>query len=203
MVVTHPASILKTIYPSLVWKIETTKPTVFLTFDDGPTPGVTDRVLEILAKYNACATFFCLGKNIVNHPTLFSQIIAEKHRIGNHTFNHSNGWKSSTLDFIEDVKKFEEVHSTNLFRPPYGRLRHSQIQYLKKEYKVIMWSSLSMDYHPTTSKEKVLKLSLKNLQPGSIIVFHDSLKAKDKMLYALENLLIRLDKIGLSTSLLF
>jgi peptidoglycan/xylan/chitin deacetylase (PgdA/CDA1 family) len=189
MLLSHPPSLIKSMYPSLLWKVDTDKPEIFLTFDDGPTPGVTELVLNKLSDYGAKATFFCLGKNVKENPELFERIKAEGHSVGNHTFDHLNGWKSKTDDYIESIRKCESVFSSHLFRPPYGRIKPSQIKFLKEKYKIVMWSALSMDYDPMVSSEKSIEISLKDLTSGSIIVLHDSLKAKAKMLEILEELL--------------
>ena len=137
---THPAFVLKTLYPSLIWDIETEEKVLYLTFDDGPTPGVTDELLDMLKKHEAKATFFCVGKNIENHPDLYQRILEEGHEIGNHTFNHKNGWTSNNLEYLKDVQKFDKLHKSKYFRPPYGRLKPAQIQVLKDHYKIIIKS---------------------------------------------------------------
>jgi len=186
---THPAFVLKTLYPSLIWNINTNEKVLFLTFDDGPTHGVTDPLLDLLKKYNAKATFFCVGKNIQAEPALFERILKEGHAVGNHTYNHKNGWNSKNVEYIRDVKEFDQLHNSKLFRPPYGRLKPAQIQALKNDYKITMWSALSMDYHPRVSKEQCYINASKKLKMGDIMVFHDSHKAKHKMLYAVERIL--------------
>lgn len=187
--ITHPAFVLKSLYPSLIWNIDTEKKALYLTFDDGPTKGVTNTLLDLLKHYKAKATFFCVGKNIELNLDLYHRIIDEGHEIGNHTFHHKNGWNSNNVDYLKDVFKFNELHKTPYFRPPYGRIRPTQISVLKHDFKIIMWSALSMDYHPRVNKEKCFENANKKLKGGDILVFHDSLKAKDKMLYAVERLL--------------
>tara|TARA_R110002072_G_scaffold56314_1_gene145951 strand:+ start:782 stop:1411 length:630 start_codon:yes stop_codon:yes gene_type:complete len=186
---THPSGILKQLYPSLYWNVKTNEPAIFLTFDDGPTPGVTEWILEILKSYNAKATFFCIGKNVEMHPELYQQIVSEGHAVGNHTYQHLNGWKVSKNNYLEDVQKCAQLIDSKIFRPPYGKISSQQIRVLKNEFKIVMWSVLSKDYDPRTSKEKSLGISLKQLKGGDIITLHDSLKAADKMKYVLENLL--------------
>ena len=176
-------------YPSLHWDIQTKASNIYLTFDDGPTPGVTDIVLDKLKAAGAKATFFCLGKNIVENPSLYKRIIKEGHKIGNHTFSHVNGWGTTTKAYLEDVRSFEELHSTNLFRPPYGRIKSSQINSIKQKYKIVMWSILTRDYDDLISKEDCLGITMKRLKPGAILVFHDSLKAKERMLFVLDHVL--------------
>ena len=195
---THPAFFLRSIYPSLVWDIKTEEAVLYLTFDDGPTPGVSDVLLDLLDQFNAKATFFCVGNNIAKYPELYKRILSEGHEVGNHTFSHKNGWVSNNLEYIKDVRSFQEYHTTQFFRPPYGRLKPAQIQALKHDYKIIMWSALSMDYHSRVSKEECYQNANKKLKGGDIIVFHDSLKAKEKMLYAVERILRERTEQGFS-----
>lgn len=162
-----------------------------MTFDDGPTPMVTESLLDLLAIYNAKATFFCIGDNIIKHPSIFNRILEEKHVVGNHTFNHLNGWKTRTMEYLHNAFQFGEYYKTELFRPPFGRIKSAQIKGLKEDYKIVMWSILSMDYHPSYSKEKCLEISTKDVNSGDIIVFHDSEKAKNKMLFCVEEILER------------
>ena len=196
MILSHPPELLRRLYPSLMWEVKTKKNNIYLTFDDGPTPGVTDLVLDKLKAYGAKATFFCLGNNSKKHPDLFNRIIAEGHAIGNHTYNHMNGWKNTTSDFLADVRSFEEFHQTKLFRPPYGKLTPSQITALKKEYKIVMWSILSLDYDTRVSPQKCQETTFRKLKPGSIVVFHDSEKAKRNMLPTLDKVLEKIYENG-------
>lgn len=179
------------LYPGLTWRIPTEEKKLYLTFDDGPVPEITTFVLNELAKAKARATFFCIGDNIKKHPTVFDQILAGGHRIGNHTFNHLKGWNTPIKTYVENVKLCDrelsivnDQWSTRLFRPPYGRITRSQIKALK-DYKIIMWDVLTHDYAKTISKEKCLKGSIAATRPGSIIVFHDSIKAENSMKYTL------------------
>lgn len=196
MVLSYPPSLVKKIYPSLTWKVKTEKKELFLTFDDGPTPNVTTKILQLLDIYNAKASFFCLGNNIDKHPDLFRQLVAAGHSIGNHTYNHKNGWKHTTSDFLHDVSTFEEVYTSKLFRPPYGRMKSSQIKIIKRDYNIIMWSILSQDYDESISPEVCAELACGNWEKGSIIVFHDSLKAEKNMLFALEKVLEKANAEG-------
>ncbi|MCA6421586.1 MAG: polysaccharide deacetylase family protein [Flavobacterium sp.] len=193
--------IIKWIFPNYVWDIPNDGQKVFLTFDDGPTPEITEWVLEQLKKYNAKATFFCIGNNIEKYPELFQKTIAEGHAIGNHTFNHLKGWKTSTEDYIENVKLFEtknpKLVTRNLFRPPYGKIKPSQSKRLRKlGYKIIMWDVLSRDYDQTISATQCLENVLPNVKTGSIIVFHDSLKAEHNLKYVLPKTLEFLKENG-------
>lgn len=188
--------VAKLVYPSLTWDMPNASKKIFITFDDGPHPEITPLVLEILDKYSAKATFFCVGENVKNFPDTFHLIKENAHTVGNHSFNHLNGWKTENSNYYENVKKAAKYIDSDLFRPPYGRISPSQIKHLKKQYRIIMWSALSYDFDIRVSKEKCLELSIKNTVSGSIIVFHDSAKAKEKMLFALEGFLKHFSKRG-------
>jgi peptidoglycan/xylan/chitin deacetylase (PgdA/CDA1 family) len=193
--------IIKWIFPNYVWNIPNDEQKVFLTFDDGPTPEITEWVLEQLKKYNAKATFFCIGNNIEKYPEIFQKTIAEGHAIGNHTFDHLNGWKTTTEDYIENVKLYEtqnpKLVTRNLFRPPYGKIKHSQSKILRKlGYKIIMWDVLSRDYDQSISATQCLENVLSNIETGSIIVFHDSVKAEHNLKYVLPKTLEFLKEKG-------
>ena len=184
--------IIKRLFSNQVWDIPNTENKIYLTFDDGPTPEVTEWVLSILKKNNLKATFFCIGNNIEKHPEIFNTIITEGHTIGNHTFNHKKGWKTKTADYIENVELCKsaicELQSVNcnLFRPPYGKIKPSQSKNLRKlGYKIIMWDVLSADFDPSVSKEKCLENATLKVTSGSSIVFHDSVKAFPNLKYAL------------------
>jgi peptidoglycan/xylan/chitin deacetylase (PgdA/CDA1 family) len=184
-------------FSKYTWKKPTTKKILYLTFDDGPTPEITTWVLDQLKSYNAKATFFCIGSNIENHPELFKTIISEGHTIGNHTKNHIKGWKTSTKNYLEDVKscKFTiEKHSalkeeTKLFRPPFGQINSRQgKQLIKLGYKIIMWSILTFDWDKNYTNKECLSFALK-AKEGDIIVMHDSVKASEHLKYMLPRLL--------------
>lgn len=169
---------------SLTWKLKDRR-TIYLTFDDGPVPEVTPMVLDILDKYNAKATFFCVGDNVAKHPDIYQQVLDKGHATGNHTFNHIKGWQTEVPDYIKNVSQCSEHVKSNLFRPPHGRIKHAQVKELAKDYKIIMWSVLTGDYDHSLTKEQVLDYSIKNTKGGSIVVFHDSIKASERMLFAL------------------
>lgn len=190
--------------PTLVFSISTSKKKLYLTFDDGPTTEITEWVLQQLKIYNAKATFFCIGKNINHHPEIFDKIIEGGHRIGNHTQNHLKGWKTKNEVFFENITATEKillekgvVDLPKLFRPPYGKIKPSQVHFLKgKNYKIIMWDVLSLDFDKNVKPEKCLQNVLKNAENGSIIVFHDSVKASEKMMYVLPKILEYYSKKG-------
>ncbi len=165
---------------------------LYLTFDDGPHPVVTNFVLEELRKFNAKASFFCIGKNVQAHPELYQRIQEEGHGIGNHSFSHLNGWNVNDADYLEDIAKASKHINSSLFRPPYGKITFSQIKKLTKEpfnFRLIMWSVLSADFNVKISAEQCLQHVIQNSKAGSIIVFHDSEKAFDRMRYALPGML--------------
>jgi peptidoglycan-N-acetylglucosamine deacetylase len=182
--------IVRILAPSaLVWKLPDPSKSIYITFDDGPIPEVTPQVLEILRNHNAKATFFCVGDNVRKYPEVYSQILKEGHATGNHTFSHQKGNKTNDEHYFNDIDKCGELVKSPLFRPPHGRIKLSQIKYLKHKYKLIMWSILTGDYNHKLSKEQVLNNSIRHTKDGSIIVFHDSLKASERMLYALPRML--------------
>lgn len=189
--------ILASFYKSYMWYCKTEKKEVYLTFDDGPIPKVTEFVLDTLKRYQVKATFFCLGKNIEKHPELFNRIIKEGHAVGNHTQNHLNGWKTNAEKYITNVEKCQKIinskiteTTTKLFRPPYGRIKTKQAkQLLSRGYKIIMWSVLSADFDVKITKEKCLENVIKNIKEGDIIVFHDSEKAFERLKYTLSKTL--------------
>lgn len=185
-------------YRDLVWKISTPDPVLFLTFDDGPIPEITPRALSILKEYNAKATFFCIGDNVDKHPEIFNQLLDEGHAIGNHSQNHLNGWKTKNPAYFRNILKCDKKVNSKLFRPPYGKITRSQSEKLKKKFSIIMWDVLSGDFDPKITKEKCLNNVIHSVQNGSIIVFHDSQKAAEKMLFALPKVLDHFSKKGYS-----
>ena len=180
-------------YPTLVWDIPATEKVLYLTFDDGPHLTATPFVLNQLQQYNAKATFFCIGNNVVKHPEIYGKLLAEGHATGNHTHNHVNGWKTTNSQYIENVQAAAEHVNSKLFRPPYGRISKLQAKMLQQNpgfnFSVVMWNVLSGDFDTALSPEGCLKNVLENAKPGSIIVFHDSEKAYERMSYALPRLL--------------
>lgn len=186
---TKTPGLLKSLYKSCTWNFSPAVPAVYLTFDDGPHPTATPFVLEQLKKYDAKGTFFCIGKNVVEHPGIYQQILLDGHAVGNHTHNHLNGWKTATDKYIANILEAAKYIRSNLFRPPYGRISPFQIKELKKDYRIIMWDVLSGDFDTTITGEACVQNVVFKLQPGSIVVFHDSEKAWDRMSYALPRIL--------------
>ncbi len=183
---------LRKLYKNCVWEMPRNEQIIYLTFDDGPTPEVTDFVLDQLKVNNAKATFFCIGKNVMEFPEIYKRIITEGHAVGNHTFNHLNGWKTKDSVYLANIEAAKKLIDSRLFRPPYGKITKFQIRALaNRKYQLtpIMWTVLSGDFDAKFSPEKCLKNVLKNTGSGSIVVFHDSDKAAPNMKYALPEVL--------------
>lgn len=206
---------IKMLFPKRLWSFSEKENVLYLTFDDGPIPGVTPWVLEQLKQYNAKATFFCIGKNVEENPGVFKQLLAEGHSVGNHTHNHLNASKYSNKEYLDNVQKAQkviqdwEIENTKisnrqsstvnqkLFRPPYGKLSSKKAKaLLDLNYQIVMWEVLSADFDTTISKEKCLKNVLNNAKSGSIIIFHDSIKAGDKLRYVLPRVLTHYTEKG-------
>lgn len=180
---------IQNIFINCEFKIKDSQKTIYLTFDDGPVPDVTIEVLNLLDKYNAKATFFCVAQNIIKHPEVFEEIKKRGHRLGNHTFHHLKGWKTKDEEYFSDIKMADELVCSNLFRPPYGRIKPQQFLFLRKKYRIILWSVISYDYNSLLSKRRVWKNVRNNITDNDIVLFHDNIKAKENMLYALNNTL--------------
>jgi len=202
---TKTPRIFMRIFSNFTWRFISDKKHIHLTFDDGPTPEITNFVLSELKKHQAKATFFCIGKNIEEHPEIFKQVLSDGHSIGNHTHNHLNGWRTSTKNYIKNITNTENTFQQfnlstlqqKLFRPPYGKIKFSQTKELQKlGYKIIFWDVLSADFDQRITKEKCLENVLKNTKNGSIIVFHDSIKASEKLQYVLPKVLDFFSKKG-------
>jgi len=180
-------ALLTKFYPSLLWRVNTSEKEVYLTFDDGPIDGPTDFVLDTLKSFNAKATFFCIGDNIRKHPGQFKKIINTGHSVGNHTFNHLNGWKTDNDLYLHNIEECEQRLSSakKLFRPPFGRIKSSQISLLKNDYQIVMWDVLTFDYDKYLSKQKCLEGAIGAVRSGSIVVFHDSIKAEKNLTHVL------------------
>jgi|SaaInl0LU_22_DNA_1037365.scaffolds.fasta_scaffold00303_24 peptidoglycan/xylan/chitin deacetylase (PgdA/CDA1 family) len=190
-------------FPRLVWRVATSQKEIYLTFDDGPTPKVTQWVLQELEKYEAKATFFCIGKNTKAHPEIVKELKKRGHSIGNHTCNHVNGWHASTQSYIEEIEQTQKIFdetmgsSSFLFRPPYGKIKPAQAKALiQKGFQIVMWEVLSADFDKKTSPEKSFQNVLKNTTSGSIVVFHDSVKASRNLQHALPKVLHHFSEKG-------
>jgi len=191
--------LLKKLYPQLHWNRSRTEPVIYLTFDDGPIPHVTPFVLDVLERYNAKATFFCIGDNVQKHPEIFEKVKAGGHAVGNHTFNHLRGWNTDDEAYVSNFLQADTLLQTSLFRPPYGRAKRSQIRQLKTlkpDLQIIMWDVLSGDWDMSLKPADCLKGVLKHTGNGAIIVFHDSLKAFNRLEYVLPRALEIWSKAG-------
>lgn len=177
------------IFRDLTWHFTGKDNELYLTFDDGPTPDITPWVLALLKEYDAKATFFCIGKNVKKYPEIYSQILNEGHSVGNHSYSHMKGWFTSNKRYIHNVKKAALFIDSNLFRPPYGKIRPRQVAGLKQNFKIIIWDVLTQDYNSKLDKEKCFKNILNRTDSGSIIVFHDTQKAEKNLKHVLPKVL--------------
>jgi peptidoglycan/xylan/chitin deacetylase (PgdA/CDA1 family) len=175
--------------PRMTWGFFGETKKVFLTFDDGPTPDVTDRALEELKKFDAKATFFCLGRNVDHNPEIYKRILQGGHSVGNHSYSHLRGYGTKNQQYFDDIELAGRLIDSDLFRPPYGRILHNQVTEIIKKYKIIMWDVLSYDYNRRVKGETIIRNVKKYTRSGSIIVFHDSAKARKNLYYALPRVL--------------
>lgn len=195
--------IIKALFTGFLWDVKNRDNKIYLTFDDGPIPEVTEWVLDVLQQHNIKATFFCIGHNIEANPAIFKKIIAAGHAVGNHTYNHVNGWKTGNDTYYENQAACRDTiaryHSagTKLFRPPYGKIKGAQARKLRQEgYKLIMWDVLSADFDRAITPQQCLENVINNTRSGSIIIFHDSIKASDNLKYALPKAIVHLKQQG-------
>lgn len=185
MLIEQTPDFIRKLIPGAVWRLPQKEKTVYLTFDDGPIPEVTPWVLDLLRKYNIKATFFCVGDNVRKHPEVFKMLVSAGHSVGNHTFNHLQGFKVKSDKYVENVELADTYIRSNLFRPPHGHLRIRQGTRLSKKFRFVMWDVITRDYNRKLSGEYVLNVVKRYVRNGSIIVFHDSIKAEKNMKYAL------------------
>ena len=198
MLIVRPPSLLTRALHRMTWDLSGEHRDVFLTFDDGPTPVVTPWVIDRLEEAKAQATFFCLGRNVDKHPEIYRQILSAGHSVGNHSYSHLKGFRSSVRRYMDDIDLAADMIDSKLFRPPYGRIFPGQVKAVMQQYDIIMWDVLSIDYNPGLSGKRVLQNVTRNVKPGSIIVFHDSDKAADNLYYALPRTLEFLQQEGYS-----
>ncbi|MCC6370051.1 MAG: polysaccharide deacetylase family protein [Bacteroidia bacterium] len=181
----QPTSFLKGVYPKAIWHFERTDKVIYLTFDDGPIPGLTEWILEELKRFNAKATFFCVGANILKHNTIFEQVKRAGHTVANHTMHHVKGFQMDVADYLLESEECRKLVNNNLFRPPYGQLKPNQYKAMVEQgYKVVFWDVISYDYEKISPKSCVVKV-IKNCKPGSVVLFHDNLKAEKNVKYSL------------------
>lgn len=185
MIIEQPSLWLRWIYPDALWRMSPHERAVYLTFDDGPIPEVTPKVLEILRNYGIKATFFMVGDNVRKYPEVYRQVKEDGHRIGNHTYNHIGGFRHGIRSYLNNVEKADQLLHTDLVRPPHGWLKWEQYFFLRKHYQLVMWDLVTRDYSRRINACRVLWNVRHYARPGSIITFHDSLKSKDKLYYAL------------------
>ncbi len=185
MFIEQPPLLYRVLFPECVWRLHNNDKTVYLTFDDGPIPEVTPWVLDLLDSYNIKATFFCVGDNVKRNPELFQEIKRRGHSVGNHTMNHLQGIKTTSRRYLRNVAEANELIDSPFFRPPHGLLRWEQASVLRDHYTIIMYDVVSRDYNRKLTGEQVLNIVKRYTRQGSIIVFHDSLKAEKNMKYAL------------------
>lgn len=188
---------LKAYFSTYLWRVPTTEKRLFITFDDGPIPDVTEWVLETLRDYRAKGTFFCIGDNVRKNPAVFKKVADQGHALGNHTYNHLNGWKTDDATYMANVQQCAELlPQTQLFRPPYGRIKGTQAQEVLKNRKIVMWDVLSGDFSQEIKPETCLRKTIQYARPGSILLFHDSLKARRNMEYAVPRVLDHFSNLG-------
>jgi peptidoglycan/xylan/chitin deacetylase (PgdA/CDA1 family) len=184
-----PSKIGERIFPTTTWSFPDRKKEIYITFDDGPVPETTPALLDLLNEYDAKATFFLIGKNVEKNPDLYQRILEEGHAVGNHTYSHVSGWKLGFEKYIEDITLARKFIDSDIFRPPYGKITPNQLKYLKKEFNIVFWDVLSYDFSRKISEKKCLINVLSKYKDGSIIVFHDSVKASKNLNYALPRVL--------------
>jgi peptidoglycan/xylan/chitin deacetylase (PgdA/CDA1 family) len=175
--------------PGVISRMPAQQPKLFLTFDDGPHPEITPRVLELLEKYSALASFFLVGENAEKYPAVLSSLLSKNHTIGNHTYQHLNGWKTSLNMYLHNIEKAAQFYDTNLFRPPYGKMTLQQYRAVKQQYRIVLWTCLTEDFNAAKSQEQILRKSERAIAPGAILLFHDSPKAQKNLLFVLPRLL--------------
>jgi peptidoglycan/xylan/chitin deacetylase (PgdA/CDA1 family) len=202
MYLVHTPQYVQALFPGLIWKMPSGNKEIYLTFDDGPIPEVTPWVLDMLEAYRAKATFFCVGDNVRKYPSIYRQVIDAGHSVGNHTLNHLSGWATENISYFHNIRHCARMVHSGLFRPPYGKLRPSQIQFLQRHYQIIMWDVLSGDFDKDISPEDCTRNVIEHAEPGSIVVFHDSLKAETNLRYTLPIVLKHFTENGYSFSAL-
>jgi peptidoglycan-N-acetylglucosamine deacetylase len=192
----HPPQMVKSFFGDITWKINTDEKVIYLTFDDGPIPYLTEKILKILDLFNAKATFFCVGDNVRKYPSIYHEILAEGHMTGNHTFSHLSGLTTDTEAYIKNIEKASEYIDSSLFRPPHGRMKATQQSEISKSYEIVLWDILTFDFNKNLTPEDCFGNVKQFGRPGSIVVFHDNMKAEDNMIYALSQTLLLYSKAG-------
>lgn len=185
MYLVHTPQYVQALFPGLIWKMSGNRKEIYLTFDDGPIPEVTPWVLDTLRSFDAKATFFCVGDNVRKHPDIYDMVIHAGHTVGNHTLNHLSGWATENITYFHNIRHCARMVNSGLFRPPYGKLKPSQAQFLQRHYRIIMWDVLSGDFDRDIRPEDCAQNVIQHAEEGSIVVFHDSLKAEANLRHAL------------------
>jgi peptidoglycan/xylan/chitin deacetylase (PgdA/CDA1 family) len=198
MYLVHTPQYVQALFPGLIWKMSGNHKDIYLTFDDGPIPEVTPWVLETLTKYDAKATFFCVGDNVRKHPHIYEMVLEEGHTVGNHTLNHLSGWATENISYFHNIRHCARMVHSGLFRPPYGKMKPSQVQFLQRHYRIIMWDVLSGDFDRDITPEDCAQNVIQHAGPGSIVVFHDSIKAEANLRDALPLVLEHFTQEGYS-----
>ena len=189
-------NLIQNLFPNFIWRLPQNDQKIYLTFDDGPIPEVTPWVLNELSKYNAKATFFCVGDNVRKYPEVYKRLKEQNHSIGSHTFNHLSGWGTDNVPYFLNVRQGAKSVQSEFFRPPYGRIKPSQVPFLMRHYRIIMWDVLSGDFDPKISAEQCLNNVINHTKAGSIVVFHDSIKSFEKLQFVLPRVLEYFDNRG-------
>jgi len=193
---------VKWVYPKRIWGISVSDPIVFLTFDDGPIPEITPWILDFLLAKNIKATFFCVAENVLKYPEIYQRILDEGHSVGNHSFNHNNGYKTDYNSYITSFQKADSIIKSKLYRPPYGKMTRKQEKEIVKTHKIIMWSWLSYDFDKSVSTQKIMKNANREIKPGTILVLHDNAKIVERTKLLLPQIVELLDRKGLKFDVL-
>lgn len=200
MYLVHTPNYVQALFPGFIWKMSGNHKVLYLTFDDGPIPEVTPWVMDTLRQFEAKATFFCVGDNVRKYPEIFEALQDEGHSVGNHTHNHLSGWSTENITYFHNIRHCARLVPSNLFRPPYGKMKPSQVQFLQRHYRIVMWDVLSGDFDREITPQACSQNVINNAGPGSIIVFHDSLKAENNLRYALPRVLEHFHQQGYTFS---
>lgn len=193
---TKTPAVIRQLFKHTTWKLPNGRSAVYLTFDDGPIPYITEQTLDVLNQYAVKATFFCVGQNVEKNPSIYHRILEEGHQVGNHSYNHLNGWNTENETYLSNIEKCNQLVQSKLLRPPYGKINRSQISALKEHYTIVMWDVLSGDFDPKTTVEKTIENVLNAVEAGSIIVLHDNEKCGAKMLQALPQIIMGIKEKG-------
>lgn len=196
MYLVHTPQAVQALFPGFIWKMNGNRKEIYLTFDDGPIPEVTPWVLDTLARFDAKATFFCVGDNVRKHPHIYDMVLDAGHTVGNHTLNHLSGWATENITYFHNIRHCARMVHSGLFRPPYGKMKPSQVQFLQRHYRIIMWDVLSGDFDRDITPEDCAQNVIQHAGPGSIVVFHDSIKAEANLRHALPQALEHFSREG-------